>query len=81
VLYGHRYSDGSWYTIDTANGAATQIAGFITTPGGAGFHDLGGAAAVPEPSTFALAAIGLAGGIACRIRRRRRAENRDGIKD
>jgi hypothetical protein len=81
VLYGHRYSDGSWYTIDTTNGAATQIAGFITTPGGAGFRDLGGAAAVPEPSTFALAAIGLAGGVACRIRRRRRAENRDVIKD
>jgi hypothetical protein len=72
TLYGHRYADGTWYTINPATGAATEIAGFITIPaGGVGFRDLGGAAAVPEPSTLALAGIGLVGGLAHQVRRRR----------
>ena len=77
TLYGHRYADGTWYTINPATGAATEIAGFLTLPtAGVGFRDLGGAAAVPEPSTLALAAIGVAGGLAYQVRRRRmRASN------
>ena len=72
TLYGHRYADGTWYTINTATGAASEIAGFITTPtGSVGFRDLGGAAPVPEPSTLALAAIGVVGGLAHQVRRRR----------
>lgn len=72
TLYGHRYADGTWYTINPTTGAASQITGFITTPsGGFGFRDLGGAAAVPEPSTMALAVIGVVGGLAHQVRRRR----------
>ena len=72
TLYGHRYADGTWYTINTATGAASEIAGFITTPtGSVGFRDLGGAAPVPEPSTLALAAIGVVGGLVHKVRRRR----------
>ena len=61
TLYGQRYLDGSWHTIDTTTGVSTPIAGFVTTfAGGSGFRDLGGSAvnAVPEPSTIGLAAIG-----------------------
>jgi hypothetical protein len=76
TLYGHNYADGNWYTIDTGTGAQTQIAGFNTTPvGGKGFRDLGGAAAVPEPSTIGLAAVGLVGGLGYTgIRRRQKAK-------
>lgn len=75
TLYGHSYEDGKWYEVALANGARTEIAGFTTLPdGGKGFRDLGGAAvaAVPEPSTVALAGIGI-GGLAWRLLRRRRA--------
>lgn len=75
TLYGHSYEDGKWYTVNTANGSTTLIDGFTTLPaGGKGFRDLGGAAvaAVPEPSTVALAGIGI-GGLAWRLFRRRRA--------
>lgn len=73
TLYGHRYTDGSWYTIDTATGAATAISGFVTLPDGSGFRDLGGAAPVPEPSTFALAGMAVLGGLGELARRRRKA--------
>ena len=73
TLYGTNYRDGNWYTIDTTSGALTQIAGFNTlVAGGVGFRDLGGAAPVPEPSTFGLAAVGLAGGLGYTSLRRRR---------
>jgi len=82
TLYGTNYRDGNWYTIDTGTGALTQIAGFNTiVAGGVGFRDLGGAAAnpVPEPSTFGLAAVGLAGGLGyTSIRRRRRKAEQAG---
>ena len=76
TLYGHRYSDGSWVTIDTTTGAATAIAGFVTTFGNGGLRDLGGSAvnAVPEPSTIGLAAIGGIAGLGYTIRRRRKAQ-------
>lgn len=73
TLYGHSYEDGSWYTVATADGARTSI-DFSTTPfEGKGFRDLGGSAvaAVPEPSSVALACVG-AGGLAWRLLRRRR---------
>ena len=73
TLYGHSYEDGSWYTVATADGARTSI-DFSTTPfEGKGFRDLGGSAvaAVPEPSSVALACVG-AGGLAWRMLRRRR---------
>lgn len=59
TLYGHSYSTGDWYTVDTATGARTQIEGINTV----GFRDLGGPATVPvpEPSSFALGAIGILG--------------------
>jgi hypothetical protein len=75
TLYGHSYEDGSWYTVNTATGSRTLIDGLTTLPAnGKGFRDLGGAAvaAVPEPSTVALAGIGI-GGLAWRLFRRRRA--------
>ncbi|MGA0041070.1 MAG: PEP-CTERM sorting domain-containing protein, partial [Pirellulales bacterium] len=74
TLYGTNYNSGDWYRIDTTTGALTQIAGFNTiVAGGKGFRDLGGAAAVPEPSTIGLAAVGLVGGLGYTgIRRRRR---------
>ena len=74
TLYGTNYRDGNWYTINTTTGALTQIAGFNTlVAGGVGFRDLGGAAPVPEPSTFGLAAVGLVGGLGYTgLRRRRR---------
>ncbi len=74
TLYGTNYNSGDWYSIDTTTGALTQIAGFNTiVAGGKGFRDLGGAAAVPEPSTIGLAAVGLVGGLGYTgIRRRRR---------
>ena len=74
VLYGHSYEDGAWYTVSTVDGARTLISDFSTTPfGGKGFRDLGGSAvaAVPEPSSIALACVG-AGGLAWRVLRRRR---------
>jgi len=74
VLYGHSYEDGAWYEVSTINGARTLIPGFSTTPfGSKGFRDLGGSAvaAVPEPSSIALACVG-AGGLAWRVLRRRR---------
>jgi len=74
TLYGHNYADGNWYTIDTGTGAQTQIVGFNTLPTGKGFRDLGGAAAVPEPSTIGLAAVGLVGGLGYTgLRRRQKA--------
>jgi len=79
ILYGHSYETGAWYTVSTAldgNGARTLIPDFSTTPFDAkGFRDLGGSAvaAVPEPSSIALACVG-ASGLALRfLRRRRRA--------
>ena len=79
ILYGHSYENGEWYTVSTeltGNGARTLISDFSTTPvDGKGFRDLGGSAvaAVPEPSSIALACVG-AGGLAMRfLRRRRRA--------
>lgn len=76
ILYGHSYEDGAWYEVSTINGARTLITDFSTTPvGGKGFRDLGGSAvaAVPEPSSIALACVGV-GGLAWRfLRRRRRA--------
>jgi hypothetical protein len=73
VLYGHRYADGSWYTVDTSTGGLTDITGFVTTPaGGVGFRDLGGAAAVPEPSTMLLAGMGIAGAVVHQVRRRKK---------
>ena len=77
TLYAHRYIDGSWFTVDTTTGAATPIAGFVTTFGsGTGFRDLGGSAvnAVPEPSTIGLAAIGGIAGLGYTLRRRRKAK-------
>lgn len=73
TLYGHDFSTGNWYTVDTSNGTTTQVLGFTT----AGFRDLGGASiqAVPEPSTLVLA--GLGGGIvAWHVSRRRRKSRR-----
>lgn len=61
TLYGHDYTTGNWFVVNTSDGSTTQVAGFTTTPvGGKGFRDLGGASIqpVPEPSTLALAAIG-----------------------
>lgn len=74
VLYGHSYETGNWYEVSLADGGRTSI-DFSTTPfGGKGFRDLGGSAvaAVPEPSSVALACFG-AGGLAWRLLRRRRA--------
>lgn len=67
VLYGHNYSDGTWYTVDPATGGRSVIDGFVTLPtGGRGFRDLGGAAPVPEPSTFALAGLAIASALGYR---------------
>ena len=75
TLYGHSYHGGEWYTIDTANGARTQITGFNTlVSGGRGFRDLGGATpesvlvAVPEPSSAL--ALGVLLSLSASIRRR-----------
>lgn len=73
VLYGHSYETGDWYDVSLVDGARTSIS-FSTTPfEGKGFRDLGGSAvaAVPEPSSVALACVG-AGGLAWRLLRRRR---------
>lgn len=85
VLYGHNYDDGTWYTIDTGNGALTQIfdgeTPFTTITGdGKGFRDLGGSSvqSVPEPSTWALATVGV-GFAAWRVVRRRRSTH-DGTR-
>jgi hypothetical protein len=77
TLYGQRYIDGTWHTIDTTTGIATPIAGFVTTFGsGNGFRDLGGSALnpVPEPSTLGLAAIGGIASLGYVARRRRAAK-------
>lgn len=73
VLYGHSYESGDWYTVSLADGARTSI-DFTTTPfAGKGFRDLGGSTvAVPEPPTFALAAMGLSGGVGWHMLRRRK---------
>jgi len=74
ILYGHSYETGLWYEVSLTDGARTPITDFSTTPfGGKGFRDLGGSAvaAVPEPSSVALACVG-AGGLAWRLMRRRR---------
>ena len=76
TLYGHDHITGEWFTVDTFTGNTTLIPGFTTLPTGLGFNDLGGSSlqAVPEPSTFVMAAIG--GGVlfwqTSRRRRRRR---------
>ncbi|MFM7245509.1 MAG: PEP-CTERM sorting domain-containing protein [Planctomycetaceae bacterium] len=72
VLYGHSYESGDWYTVSLADGARTSI-DFTTTPfAGKGFRDLGGSTvAVPEPPTFALAVMGLSGGLGWHVLRRR----------
>lgn len=69
VLYGQHYTfspadpdnpaltSGEWYTVDTTSGIYSAIVGFVTSPG---MRDLGGIAAVPEPSTCLLAVAGLA---------------------
>ena len=72
TLFGHSYETGDWYTMDLNTGAKTSI-DYSTTPfGGKGFRDLGGAAAVPEPPTVALAAVALSGGAGLKLLRRRR---------
>lgn len=72
VLYGHSYESGDWYTVSLADGARTSI-DFTTTPfAGKGFRDLGGSTvAVPEPPTFALAVMGLSGGLGWHVLCRR----------
>lgn len=72
VLYGHSYETGDWYTVNPSTGAATSLGFTTTTAGGKGFRDLGGAAAVPEPPTFALAAVAVSGCAAWQTLRRRR---------
>lgn len=73
LLYGHRFSDGTWYTINRTTGEATPLTGFVTTSSVTGFRDLDGAAVapVPEPSTLVLAATGCIGLCAWGLRRRR----------
>ena len=72
TLYGTNTSTGNWFTVDTSNGNLTQIPGFQTT----GFNDLAGSAignpVVPEPSTYAMALVGLACGGFSMWRRRSR---------
>ena len=53
VLYGHNYTSGEWYSINTTTGIPTDLNYATIVPGtGHGFRDLGGAstisAAVPE---------------------------------
>lgn len=75
ILYGHNYSSGAWYTVNTTSGSATSLGYTTIVPGtGAGFRDLGGASTistVPEPSSLALAGVGIAGTL-WRLARRRR---------
>lgn len=66
ILYGHQYSGGQWYEINTSSGALTDLSFTTIVPGGPagkGFRDLAGAsiAPVPEPGTMALALVGMAG--------------------
>jgi len=68
VLYGHRYTDGSWYTVDASTGGLTAITGFVTIPtGGVGFRDVGGAGA-----DHAGAGMGIAGAVVHQVRRRKK---------
>ncbi len=69
VLYGHSFTNKTWFTIDTLTGAKTEIAGFESL---VGFRDLGGSSisAVPEPSTIVLG-LGGVGLMAVRFLRRR----------
>lgn len=76
-LYGHNYSGGKWYDINTSTGALTDLNFTTTTSGTNGFRDLGGASivSVPEPASIAILASGL---LACsfaahRLNRRRRS--------
>lgn len=85
TLYGQKYVDGTWYTIDTSDGTMTQVGTFTTLVNGggtAGFPDLAGSAVqpVPEPSTLVLAALG-GGMVAWQMVRRRRREKfrREGL--
>ena len=59
TLYGQDYSTGKWYTIDKLTGNTTDIN--VTSPTGLRLRDLGGSSftQVPEPSTYALAAISI----------------------
>jgi hypothetical protein len=81
TLYGTRYTSGEWFTIDTTTGNLNQIAGFNTiVAGGKGFRDLGGAAAVPEPSTIVmLPAAGLAFVGLRQLRRRKAARGTEHV--
>jgi hypothetical protein len=76
ILYGHSYSSGAWYTVNTTSGSATALGYTTIVPGtSAGFRDLGGASVVstvPEPSSLALAGVGIAGTL-WRLTRRRRS--------
>ena len=81
VLYGHNYSDGRWYEVNTATGWLTDL-DFVTTTGttGTGFRDIGGASIsfVPEPTALAL--VGTAGVAVATGRCRRRRGGRSGRK-
>jgi hypothetical protein len=51
VLYGHSYTTGQWYTVNTGNGAVAALPFSSFTAGtnnGNGFQDIAGAAGVPE---------------------------------
>jgi hypothetical protein len=53
TLYGHSYTTGQWYTVNSANGALTSLALNTVTPGSSpanGFQDLGGASATATPA-------------------------------
>lgn len=72
TLYGSG-TTGQWYTVNTSNGNQTLIPGFQTVV----FNDLAGSAignpVVPEPSTYAMALVGLACGSFSMWRRRKQA--------
>jgi hypothetical protein len=74
ILYGHSYETGDWFTVNPGTGAGTSIGFNTTTAGGKGFRDLGGAAVVPEPPTYALAAVALSACAGWQTLRRRKRE-------